>query len=49
MEDSGKLLEAPDHEKGVSLFPHWKEHWQVRVVKIDGNELQLGTDRALHI
>ena len=32
-----------DHEMYVSLFPNWKGQRQVRIVKLDDDELQLST------
>ena len=34
-----------DHEMYVSLFPNWKGQRQVRIVKLDGDELQLSTGK----
>jgi hypothetical protein len=32
-----------DHEMYVSLFPNWKGQRQVRIVELDGDEVQLST------
>jgi hypothetical protein len=34
-----------EHEMAVSLFPNWKGQRQVRVAKLDGEQLVLATDR----
>jgi hypothetical protein len=34
-----------EHEMFVSLFPNWQGQRQVRIVKLDHNELSLGTDQ----
>jgi hypothetical protein len=34
-----------EHEMAVSFFPNWKGQRQVRIVRLDGDQLQLATDR----
>ncbi len=34
-----------EHEMFVSLFPNWRGQRQVRIVKLDGDELRLTTDQ----
>jgi hypothetical protein len=34
-----------EHEMFVSLFPNWRGQRQVRIVKLDHNELTLSTDQ----
>jgi hypothetical protein len=34
-----------EHEMFVSLFPNWQGQRQVRIVKLDGNELKLSPDQ----
>jgi hypothetical protein len=36
-----------EHEMFVSLFPNWKGQRQLRIVKLDENELHLSPDRPL--
>jgi hypothetical protein len=35
-----------EHEMAVSLFPNWKGERQVRIAKLDGDQLVLATDRS---
>jgi hypothetical protein len=34
---------AVEHEMFVSLFPNWKDQRQLRIVRLEGDELQLST------